>query len=462
VPLVIVVDMLSVSIALLAAYDLRFQTATPPWALPRPVQLGMFGSLVTLFLCMVYLGGYRVVTRLSFQRQVETVARCVFIYSLLTASVLLSLRLVDGNRLLVLTITALVPFALFLGRIGMHRLHVLLSKKGIGVRRAAVLGTEQTASQVFRRFARAPELGYEIVGIIADEDPFRTRIPSDEAPTSLGTTRDLAEIAVDHQLDLVFTLEWNANDPRHVELVDRCRSAGLNLRYLSDHTDRLLERTRVHDLTGVSLVVDPPGAREWMHDLLKRGGDFLGSLFLLMLVSPIAALIALAIRLDSRGPALFRQARVTAAGRGFDMFKFRTMVAEAEHLRDSLEASNEAGGLIFKIRRDPRVTRVGRILRKTSLDELPQLLNVLSGEMSLVGPRPALPGEVAGYEDWQRHRLRGRQGMTGLWQISGRSAIGFEEMVLLDLYYLENRSLLFDIEILMATIPAVLFARGAY
>ncbi len=454
--------MLSALVAMVAAYDLRYQTATPPWAIPPATLLGMIGSLGILFLCMVYLGGYRVVTRLSFQRQVEAVARCVCIYSLLTASALLSLRAADGTRLYVITVSALVPFALFLSRIGMHRLHVLLNRNGIGIRRAAVLGSGQSASRVFRRFAKAPELGYEIVGIVSDDDPFAERRFDEDRAATIGTIRELSEVAADHQLDLIFTLEWNTRDPRHLELARRCREAGLQLRYLSDSTDLLLERTRVHDLTGVSIVTTPAGTRERLHDWAKRGGDVLASLILLLLTAPISLLLLLAIRVDSKGPALFRQKRVTTAGRTFDMFKFRTMVAEAEQMRDSLEASNEASGPIFKIRRDPRVTRVGQFLRRMSLDELPQLLNVLKGDMSMVGPRPALPQEVAGYIDWQRHRLRGRQGMTGLWQISGRSEIAFEEMVLLDLYYLENRSILFDLEIIMATLPAVLFGRGAY
>ena len=144
------------------------------------------------------------------------------------------------------------------------------------------------------------------------------------------------------------------------------------------------------------------------------------------------------------------------------MLKFRTMVQDAEVLRSALTDSNEAEGPIFKMRRDPRITRVGRWLRRSSLDVLPQVLNVLRGDMSLVGPRPPLPKEVARYESWQKRRLEGVQGITGLWQVSGRSDLDFEEMVLLDLYYLENQSALFDLELLLATIPAVLLGRGAY
>jgi lipopolysaccharide/colanic/teichoic acid biosynthesis glycosyltransferase len=174
------------------------------------------------------------------------------------------------------------------------------------------------------------------------------------------------------------------------------------------------------------------------------------------------ALIALAIRLDSPGPVIFRQVRVGKGGRLFTMYKFRTMRVGAEQEQERLRALNEASGPIFKIRNDPRVTRVGRILRRLSLDELPQLVNVLKGEMSLVGPRPPVPSEVEAYKPWQRQRLSAIPGMTGLWQISGRSDLTFDEMCLLDIYYIENWSPLLDLEIMLRTIPRVIMGEGAY
>jgi len=173
-------------------------------------------------------------------------------------------------------------------------------------------------------------------------------------------------------------------------------------------------------------------------------------------------LIALAIRLDSPGPVLFRQTRVGRGGRPFTLYKFRSMVAEAEMARASLAELNQADGPLFKIKDDPRCTRVGRILRRFSLDELPQFYNVLRGEMSLVGPRPALPEEVAQYQDWHKKRLEVTPGLTGLWQVRGRSELTFDEMMLLDIYYAENWSLGLDLRILLETIPKVLTGQGAY
>jgi lipopolysaccharide/colanic/teichoic acid biosynthesis glycosyltransferase len=182
----------------------------------------------------------------------------------------------------------------------------------------------------------------------------------------------------------------------------------------------------------------------------------------LLLLSPFLILIALAIRLDSPGPVVFTQRRVGEAGRPFAMYKFRSMCLGAEEQQAEIRGLNQATGPLFKIRADPRLTRVGRLLRRSSLDELPQFINVLRGEMSIVGPRPGLPPEVAQYEVWQRQRLEVPPGITGLWQVSGRSDLSFDEMCLLDVYYIENWSLGLDLTIMLRTIPRMLFADGAY
>jgi len=176
---------------------------------------------------------------------------------------------------------------------------------------------------------------------------------------------------------------------------------------------------------------------------------------------PLLLLIALLIRLDSPGPVLYRQTRVGLNGRRFRFYKFRSMVQGADVLKADLSAQNRMNGPVFKMEKDPRVTRVGRLLRKTSLDELPQLFNVLKGDMSLVGPRPNLPEEVAQYKGWQRRRLSMKPGITGLWQVSGRNLIDFNEWMKLDLEYIDSWSLGLDLKILLKTIPTVLRGKGA-
>lgn len=188
----------------------------------------------------------------------------------------------------------------------------------------------------------------------------------------------------------------------------------------------------------------------------KRAFDITASFFALIVLSPVFLITALAIRLDSKGPVFFAQNRLGVKGRHFKMYKFRSMIVNAEQLLKQLQSKNEVSGHMFKMRNDPRVTGVGRIIRKTSIDELPQLINVLKGDMSLVGPRPPLPGEVNQYDKWQDLRLSVRPGITGLWQVSGRNDIGFEEMIHLDLKYIRERCFFYDLKIILKTIPVLL------
>ena len=196
--------------------------------------------------------------------------------------------------------------------------------------------------------------------------------------------------------------------------------------------------------------------------VVKKAFDLIVSAVVVVVGLPVWLLIALAIRLDSRGPVLYRDRRIGVGEREFGMLKFRTMVQGAAELQDELEDQNEAPGALFKIREDPRLTRVGRFLRRLSLDELPQVLNVLGGEMSLVGPRPLPVRDYQLLEAWHRKRYNVLPGITGLWQISGRSSLTFDDLVRLDFYYIENWSIWLDISILVKTLPAVIAGRGAY
>lgn len=188
----------------------------------------------------------------------------------------------------------------------------------------------------------------------------------------------------------------------------------------------------------------------------KRIFDFLFSLSAIIILSPIFIIIAFAIKLDTRGPVFFSQNRNGYKGKIFKMYKFRSMDINAENKLEELVSKNEVSGNMFKIRNDPRITKVGRFIRKTSIDELPQLFNVLKGDMSLVGPRPPIVREVLQYDSWHKLRLSVKPGLTGLWQVSGRSAIGFEEMCRLDLKYIRERSFFYDVKILIKTVPVLL------
>jgi lipopolysaccharide/colanic/teichoic acid biosynthesis glycosyltransferase len=219
------------------------------------------------------------------------------------------------------------------------------------------------------------------------------------------------------------------------------------------HPPRASER-----FPGVTLASNPTAYLRWGKRLLDVTAVLVG----LLVLAPLLVAIALAIKLDTPGPILYRSRRVGEGGRVFSFLKFRSMVRNAEMLRDELIHLNEVDGPVFKISRDPRITRVGAFLRRTSLDELPQLWNILCGDMTLVGPRPPIPEEVRCYQPWQMGRLSVRPGLTCLWQISGRSRVGFEEWMRLDLEYIDHRSLALDLSILLRTVPAVLSGKGAY
>jgi exopolysaccharide biosynthesis polyprenyl glycosylphosphotransferase len=247
-----------------------------------------------------------------------------------------------------------------------------------------------------------------------------------------------------------------------VELVDRCHRHGKRIRVAPSTMEILMDRVEFVPGQSLPLFELKPPVFEGVDFYVKRGFDLVGAVLLVAVLSPLLLVIAVAVKLDSRGPVLFRSRRPGIGGACFDCFKFRTMHEGAEQLQDELEEHNEAGGAIFKIREDPRVTRVGSWLRRWSLDELPQLFNVLRGEMSLVGPRPLPQRDYDRLDDWHRKRYLVLPGMTGLWQVSGRSELDFDELVRLDFVYLERWSVFLDLTILLKTIPAVIRSRGAW
>jgi exopolysaccharide biosynthesis polyprenyl glycosylphosphotransferase len=279
----------------------------------------------------------------------------------------------------------------------------------------------------------------------------------------LGTLDSLPRILSDAEADSVaVTASSSMTGDALRRLGWELEGTGVDLVVAPALTDVAGPRISIRPVAGLPLlhVEEPEIAGFW--PLLRTTTYWVLALLLVIVLSPVLVGIAVWITLDSRGPVLFRQTRAGTGGRPFTVYKFRTMVVDAEARLEELRALNESDGLLFKMRRDPRVTRSGRFLRKYSLDELPQLLNVLRGNMALVGPRPPLPSEVEAYGADVRRRLMVRPGITGLWQVSGRSDLTWEESVRLDLYYVENWSPALDISILWKTLFAVLRGGGAY
>jgi exopolysaccharide biosynthesis polyprenyl glycosylphosphotransferase len=341
---------------------------------------------------------------------------------------------------------------------------VVLSAATVGLLRAAY---DSTALEVQRLLhARRRAL---LLGDAAGNDDLRRMLSGSragiayefvEAPLSPETT--LAERLALLRPDEVILSEGDFDEEAVLEIVETAHRAGVKVRLAPRTTELLIERGEYVPGQGMPLFeLRPPvlAGADWV---LKRAFDLVVSLLVLLLGTPLWLLVALAIKLDSRGPILYRDRRVGVGEREFGMLKFRTMVRGADERQQELEERNEAEGALFKIRRDPRVTRVGRVLRRLSLDEMPQLLNVLRGEMSLVGPRPLPVRDYRKLEAWHRKRYLVLPGITGLWQISGRSNLTFDDLVRLDFYYIENWSIWLDISILIKTPLAILSGRGAY
>jgi exopolysaccharide biosynthesis polyprenyl glycosylphosphotransferase len=263
-------------------------------------------------------------------------------------------------------------------------------------------------------------------------------------------------------VDEVLIADADFPQDQAVELVERCHRYGVRVRVAPSTMEILMDRVEFVPGQALPLFELKPPVFEGVDFVIKRVFDLVGAALLVLVMSPFLALIALSIKVSSRGPVLFRSTRPGIGGRPFECLKFRTMVEGAEQQQDKLEMRNELEGTLFKIREDPRVTRVGRFLRRWSIDELPQLLNVLRGEMSLVGPRPLPQRDYDKLEDWHRKRYLVLPGMTGLWQVSGRSELDFDELVRLDFLYLERWSVFLDLTIMLKTVPAVVRARGAW
>jgi exopolysaccharide biosynthesis polyprenyl glycosylphosphotransferase len=263
-------------------------------------------------------------------------------------------------------------------------------------------------------------------------------------------------------IDEVLITDADFPQEEAIELVDRCHRHGIRVRVAPSTMEILMDRVEYVPGQALPLFELKPPVFEGADFALKRAFDLVGATLLLAFLSPVMIAAALAIRLTSRGPVFYRSSRPGIGGKNFPCMKFRTMVSGAEQLQDRLEEHNEMGGALFKMRDDPRVTGAGRFLRRWSLDELPQLFNVLRGEMSLVGPRPLPQRDYERLDDWHRKRYLVLPGMTGLWQVSGRSELDFDELVRLDFLYLERWSVFLDLTILLKTIPAVVRARGAW
>ena len=361
-------------------------------------------------------------------------------FAWLLVAVLISFVNPDAsNRIIVLSMLVinyvlLVSYRIVLMKVTKHSV--------LDVRHVAVVGNETTAHEFARTIERQDIWGLKLIGIFG-RDEVRALLE--------GGGVDELIIAVDRE---------SLNEYTDVFLL--CEELGVTARVVMNFFPHSIARMELHEFEGFPLLSFSTTPTNEALMFVRRILDVVLAALILVIFGPLVMLpAAVLIKLTSPGPVLFKQKRCGLQGRVFTMFKFRSMTDNAEQLRVEMEAFNEMDGPVFKSSRDPRITTIGKMIRRRSIDELPQLFNVFQGHMSLVGPRPPLPQEVARYERWQRRRLSMKPGMTCLWQISGRNEVSFEDWMKLDLTYIDNWSLLLDLKILLKTVPVVLLGRGA-
>jgi exopolysaccharide biosynthesis polyprenyl glycosylphosphotransferase len=331
----------------------------------------------------------------------------------------------------------------------------LLEKAGYR-RRALLVGSGKHIEAVAHALAGRSHTPVDVVGYISLKPRPQNGL------RSLGQLSELPEVLARERVQEVIIADPDFPQERAVELVDQCHQRGVNVHIAPSTMEILFKRAEFVPGESVPLFTLRPPVFEGIDYAIKRSFDLALSIVLLAVLSPVLLAIAIAVKLSSRGPVIYRSARPGMAGRPFRCFKFRTMREHSDQIQTDLESLNEASGALFKIREDPRLTPVGLFLRRFSLDEVPQLVNVIRGEMSLVGPRPLPMRDFDRLEEWHKKRYLVLPGITGLWQVSGRSELDFDDLVRLDFLYLERWSVFLDLTIMLKTIPAVLSRRGAF
>jgi exopolysaccharide biosynthesis polyprenyl glycosylphosphotransferase len=459
----VVLDLVLLAAAFLVAHVARFAWEVPP---PRPddglLEFAVAPVVVALWCTLLGASRSRDLRVVGFG---DEEYRRILTASLMTGAVVAVLAYAAGIDLARGYVAVAFPVGLVFVASGRKVVRSVLARRrarGVGLVDVLVVGDADDVRYVGRRLVANPAAGYRIVGALTDGLPVgRVIVLGDDRVPVLG--------GIDEALDAA-----RRSGAAAVLLAGAVPGGRLRIRrlgwQLEEHGIELVVSSPLADVAAARVHERPVDGLPLMHvempDYSRRTGkrafDLIGAVLGIVLLAPVLGLIALAIRLDDGGPVLFRQTRVGRGGATFSICKFRTMCVDAERRLAELHAQNEGAGPLFKLHDDPRVTRVGRFLRRTSLDELPQLWNVLVGSMSLVGPRPALPREVERYRDFDDRRLLVTPGITGLWQVSGRSDLDWAEGVRLDQYYVENWSFLHDIVILARTIPSVLRSRGAY
>jgi exopolysaccharide biosynthesis polyprenyl glycosylphosphotransferase len=459
--ILIAADAVALALALAITYSVAELAAAP--ALIAPGWLVALLAVVVLPVLLVIFTAYNLYERQNRSISISTFDEVGELFHALLAGSLLFLivsqvlrRVMGAEVFFPVEAAMLMATALPLVLVTRGSVRSFLLPAIMRPRRTLIVGTGEVARVVERKIRAHPEYRLELVGFVDDEPVGRGGAPL------VGRPADLPRLVDELEVDWVILAFSRASHEETLDLLRAARRPDVHLSIVPRFFEVFASNATIQELEGMPVVNLPPMRLSRGVRLTKRAVDATVAAAGLILLSPLLAAMAAAIRLESRGPVLFRQERHGRGGSVFRIAKFRTMRVGAEGERSALAPLNEMGGALFKIKDDPRITRVGGVLRRWSLDELPQLWNVLKGEMSLVGPRPFVVHESRQITGWASRRLDITPGITGLWQVSGRNDLPFEEMVKLDYIYVTNWSLWWDIKILAQTIPVVASRRGAY
>jgi exopolysaccharide biosynthesis polyprenyl glycosylphosphotransferase len=428
-----------------------------------PVETARLNPLIYLFVAVIWVVAFMLLSVYvpRTQRFVDE-AQALFVAVTLTTMVLAGILYFSFrgvSRLQILLFYALTLVFLTNARLIGRLLSRLKGQPDYARRRVLILGAGETGRELVPMLERHQWAGLELVGFLDDGVPAGTELSGHPV---LGKIEDLVCYVESERVEEVVVALPPQGYDQLFELIAHLQKLPTRVRLIPDHIKTALFRTRVEEFAGVPMITLQQPCLTPFERQIKRAFDLIVGTVFFVLALPLMGLIAIAIRLDSPGRAIYKQERVGENGKIFWMYKFRSMVRDADEQLEELFRRNEDGELVFKFPDDPRVTRVGRFLRRTSLDELPQMINVLKGEMSLVGPRPELPWLVEKYEPWQWQRFSVPQGITGWWQINGRSDKPQHLYTEEDLFYIQNYSLLLDIQILWSTLGAVFRGGGAF
>jgi exopolysaccharide biosynthesis polyprenyl glycosylphosphotransferase len=364
------------------------------------------------------------------------------------------------SRLILLISWAMSLLLLTLWRVAVYALCRSYQKRGRGLKRILIVGTDQVARGFYKAVKKNVDFGYLALGFVNNGTPVRQK--SLEGLPVMGNIEDLPDLFRNHPVNEVILACTTLDNDMVAKLIKMCERSDVQFSLIPGFFEILTHQMTVLEIADIPIFrLEERIFQRWGR-LVKRAADIAFSGILFLLLSPLLGLISAGIKLDSKGPVLFSHERVGKGEKIFKMYKFRTMFLNAEEKRKDLEVQDKSEDSLLRVSDDPRVTPLGRLLRRFSIDEFPQIFNVIRGEMSLVGPRPHMSSEVAGYREWHKRKYDVLPGITGLTQVSGRKDLSLDEMVRLDIYYIENWSPVLDFKILLQTIPAVLFGKGAY